>query len=335
MDWSKGFEARYYATIINKNSWRDRERFEITGGQITRSEGELRESADVDCVSYDKGEQWIRIWMDVRQNGEAAHIPMFTGLATSPSDDINGSVTNNSLECYSVLKPAQDVLLPRGWFAPSGITGTTVISDLLDVTPAPLEIEKNAPKLKQNIIAEEGETNLSMIEKILTAIDWRIIISGDGHIKICPKASKSLLRLSSLENDSIEPKLSKGYDWFRCPNVFRAVSGDESATAIDDSELSSLSTVNRGREIWAEETSCELNDGETLYEYAERRLKESQKVSEIVSYDRRFYPDVFVSDLITLILKTALTGRVKLLPAFSGFQSPYRSTEAGRRSWRR
>lgn len=300
MDWSKGFEARYYATIINKNSWRDRERFEITGGQITRSEGELRESADVDCVSYDKGEQWIRIWMDVRQNGEAAHIPMFTGLATSPSDDINGSVTNNSLECYSVLKPAQDVLLPRGWFAPSGITGTTVISDLLDVTPAPLEIEKNAPKLKQNIIAEEGETNLSMIEKILTAIDWRIIISGDGHIKICPKASKSLLRLSSLENDSIEPKLSKGYDWFRCPNVFRAVSGDESATAIDDSELSSLSTVNRGREIWAEETSCELNDGETLYEYAERRLKESQKVSEIVSYDRRFYPDVFVSDLITL-----------------------------------
>ena len=103
-----------------------------------------------------------------------------------------------------------------------------------------------------------------------------------------------------LENDSIEPKLSKGYDWFGCPNVFRAVSGDQSATAIDDSELSSLSTVNRGREIWAEETSCELNDGETLYEYAERRLKESQKVSEIVSYDRRFYPDVFVSDLITL-----------------------------------
>lgn len=300
MDWSKGFEARYYASIIDKNSWRDRERFEITGGQISRTEGELRESADIDCISYDKGEQWIRIWMDVRQNGAAEHVALFTGLATSPTDDINGSVTNNSLECYSVLKPAQDVLLPRGWYASKGASGTTIISDLLEVTPAPVVFESDAPNIKQNIIAEEGETNLSMIEKILTAINWRIRISGDGHIQICPKARSSSLRLSVLENDSVEPKLSKGYDWFGCPNVFRAVSGDESATAIDDSDLSSLSTVNRGREIWAEETSCELNDGETLYEYAERRLKESQKVSEKVSYDRRYYPDVLVSDIITL-----------------------------------
>ena len=301
MNWDKGFEATYYAMIVDKNSWRDLERFEILGGEISRTGGELRESANIDCISYDRGEQWIRIWMDVRQNGAAEHVALFTGLATSPADDIDGSVTRNTLECYSVLKPAQDVLLPRGWYAASGTTGTVVINDLLkDVTPAPLEISEGAPRLKQNIIAEEGESNLSMTEKILTAINWRIRITGDGYIQVCPKASKPSLKCSVLEYDVVEPKLTKGYDWYGCPNVFRAISGDDSATAIDDSVYSPLSTVSRGREIWAEESSCELNDSETLYEYAERRLKESQKVSEKVSYDRRFYPGILVSDIITL-----------------------------------
>lgn len=300
MDWSKGFEARYYASILDKNSWRDRERFEITGGQISRSTGELIESADINCVRYDRGEQWIRIWLDARQNGAAEHVALFTGLATSPTNDINGSVTSNSLECYSVLKPAQDILLPRGWYAPRGISGATIINDLLRVTPAPVEVSDNAPNLRQNIIAEEGESNLSMVNKILTAINWRIRITGEGHIQICPKAISSSLRFSMRENDSIEPKLSKGYDWFSAPNIFRAVAGDESATVTDDSEYSPLSTVNRGREIWKEETSCDLNDGETLYEYASRRLKEEQSVSEVISYDRRFFPDILVSDLVTL-----------------------------------
>lgn len=300
MNWEKGFEARFYANTVDKNSWRDRERFEITGGQITRSEGELRESADIQCVAYDKGEQWVRVWMDARQNGAAEHVALFTGLATSPMDDIDGVLTSNSLECYSVLKPAQDVLLPRGWYAPSNTSGAVIIKDLLSVTPAPVETEEEAPKIYQNIIAEEGETNLSMVEKILKAINWRLKVTGDGHIHIGSKAKRPLIRFSALENDSIEPKLTKGYDWYGCPNVFRAVSGDEAVTVMDDSDNSPLSTVSRGREIWKEETSSELNDGEPLYEYAKRRLKELQTVSEKVSYDRRFHPDILVSDLVTL-----------------------------------
>ena len=298
MDWSKGFEARYYCSIIDKDTWRDIDRFEITGGTISRSIENLIESADIDCVNYTQGEKWVRVWLDARQNGATEHIPMFTGLATSPEDNHNGSLITNSLECYSVLKPCQDVLLPRGWYAPSG-SGKTVVSELLSKTSAPVEIAENMPRLKKNIIAEEGESYLSMLNKVLLALNWRMRIHGDGTIEVCPYSTQVVETFNS-DNDVIEPVFSKNYDWYDCPNVFRAVSGDESVTVKDQSEDSPLSVVNRGREIWAEDTSCNLNDSETLYEYAQRRLNELQTVAVKVSYDRRFNPNVLVTDVIRL-----------------------------------
>ena len=300
MDWNKGYEARYYGTFVDPLSWRDTERFEITSGSISHTIGELRESADIGCINYTQGEQWIRIWLDARQDGESSHTPVFTGLATSPSDSINGRLVSNSLECYSVLKPAQDVLLPRGWYASSNSTGTTIIEDLLDIVPAPLEYERNSPRIKKNIIAEEGETRLSMIEKILLAINWRLQIRGNGTIYLSPLPKKSVAEYGVYDNDAIEPVLTKEYDWYECPNVFRAVSDDESVTVKDEDESSALSVINRGREIWAEDTSCNLNAGETLYDYAVRRLKESQQVSERVTYDRRYNPNLLVTDIVTL-----------------------------------
>lgn len=296
MDWNKGFEAKYYCSFVDKGTWRDLDRFEITGGQVTHSNSELLESADIETSNYIQGERWIRLWLYARQNGATEHIPMFTGLATSPSDDVDGNLVSNSLECYSVLKPLKDVLLPRGWYAPAK-SGESLLRDLLSVTPAPVEVEDNIPTLKHHIIAESGETNLSMLNKILLAIDWRMKISGDGTIKICPYSSE-ICGEFDLDNDSVEPHFIKSYDWFDCPNVFRAVTEDETAVAIDDSENSPMSTINRGREIWAEETSCNLNSDETLYEYAVRRLKESQMVGEKISYDRRYNPNVYITDLV-------------------------------------
>ena len=50
MDWSKGFSATYYMSIVDPVTWRDVDRIEIKGGEISRSESELVESADVDGV---------------------------------------------------------------------------------------------------------------------------------------------------------------------------------------------------------------------------------------------------------------------------------------------
>ena len=45
-----------------------------------------------------------------------------------------------------------------------------------------------------------------------------------------------------------------------------------------------------------------LNDGESLSEYAARKLKEAQALSRVARYTRRFRPDVTVSDLVGLHL---------------------------------
>lgn len=302
MNWNKGFTARYYASFVDSVTWRDIERFEITGGTIKRSDSGLICSADIDCVNYKQTtERWIRIWLDTRQSGSAEHVPLFTGLATAPERDINGKLVTNSLACYSVLKAAQDVDLPLGYWVSAGISGAQQVKQLLsEVIPAPVTIIGDSPALSQYIIAEDNENHLSMAEKILAAINWRLRVKGDGSVEICGTARTASARFDALSNDSVEPKLKAINDWYKCPNVFRAVMDDTSAIARDDSPNSPLSTVRRGREVWMTESNCDLSENETLAEYAFRRLKEEQRHYLALSYDRRFHPDVLPSDLINL-----------------------------------
>ena len=300
MNWAKGFSASYYASFIDVHTWRDVSRFEITDGTINVSDSQLVNSADITAINYTGSENWIRVWLDAKQGDDSEHVPVFTGLATSPSQEINGVLTTNKLECYSVLKPAADILLQRGWYAPAGFNGGEMIANLLGCIPAPVYIAQNAPVLTQSIIAEDGETNLSMVHKILVAINWRIRIDGYGNVQILPKALNASVRYSADNNDVIEPHLIVDSDWFNCPNVFRAVADDVSAVARDDSPDSEFSTIRRGREIWQEEINCDLADMESIADYAYRMLKENQQKAVTIQYDRRYNPDITVGDIVSL-----------------------------------
>ena len=287
-------------SFVDSTTWRDTGRLDITEGSINRQGTGLMESAQIGCVDYDQSaERWIRIWMDARQEGATEHVALFTGLAVSPDRNIEGRLYKNEVTCYSVLKPAKDVLLPRGWYAPAGAKGADLVAKLLAVTPAPKAVEDGSPVLSSTYIAEDGESNLSMALKILEAINWRIRIEGDGTIGIRPQADAVSATFDNLEHDCIEPKLKTSYDWFSAPNVFRAVKDGLSAVAVDESD-GIFSIGSRSREIWKEETSCKLNTNESLEAYAKRRLRESQNVSYSVSYDRRFDPDVLATDLIRI-----------------------------------
>lgn len=301
MNWNKGFTAQIYVTTVDPATWRDLDRMDIYGGSITRSESTLQESASLDCLDYDQtAERWIRIWMDAEQNGSGAHVALFTGLATSPDRDINGRLFADTVDCYSVLKPAQDVLLPRGWYVPAGASCAEAIAQLLSVTPAPKHINGVSPALKEAYIAEENETHLTMAQKLLTAMDWRIRITGEGEIYIEAKPTAAAVSFDAIENDSIEPKLKVSRDWYECPNVFRATQNDVSAIAMDTDPNSIFSTVSRGREIWKQDSNARTSESESLQAYAERRLKEEQNVVYKASYDRRYNPELTVGDLVRL-----------------------------------
>jgi len=301
MQWNKGYTASFYLAEVNPQTWRPSGRIEVISGQVTRSRDTLMQSADIACRNYPQAlERWVRVYMDVRQEtGASAHVPLFTGLATSPKKDYDGNLRTNSVTCYSVLKPAADILLPRGWYALAGRDGGRLVADLLGVGPAPVEVEQGAPALSTTVVAEDGETNLSMAQKILTAMGWRLRIDGDGSILGCPPASEPSAVFGT-SFDAIEPALSITEDLFACPNVFRAVIGDQSAISSDNSPDSLLSVGNRGRQVWAEEISPVLAGGESLQSYADRRMAELQTVASVAQYNRRYHPDVMPGDLVTL-----------------------------------
>ena len=87
MDWSRGYTAKYYMTILDKKTMRDIKRVELKGGSVKRTLDNLRQSADLDCDGFDiQGEEYIRVWWDAEQQGGFGHTPLFTGLAMAPNN---------------------------------------------------------------------------------------------------------------------------------------------------------------------------------------------------------------------------------------------------------
>lgn len=302
MDWARGYTSEYYMTVVDPATWRDISRIEITGGSIRRETDGLMQSASVDCINYPSGtEKWIRIWLDTEQAGENGHEPLFTGIATSPEQNWDGNMHEDPIECYSVLKPADDVDLLPGWYAPAGMSGGAVIRSLLSkTTPAPVIVAEDSPTLSSHIIAEGNETHLTMVQKILTAIGWRLRITGNGVISVEPYSDEPVIVFDPAGNDMIETRIDTANDWYGCPNVFMAIQDDVTAIAKDETGDSILSVGNRGREVWMQESGCNTADNESLEQYSMRRLKEEQQMQQTASYGRRYHPDVLPGDAIMM-----------------------------------
>lgn len=305
MEWNRGFSASFYASFINPDTWADSERFEITGGSVQKNDNNLLESASINCTDFQSfSEMWVRIWMNASQDGSSAHEPIFTGLAINPARSFAGTNETNTLTCYSVLKPADDILLPRGWYINKGANVRETVNELLRPTKAPIIFDAEPSWITDTIIAEDGETNLSMLQTIVSIINWRMNIDGYGRIHFSPAVSKEspiiVSKFDATDNDIVGLNVNVENDWFSSPNVFRAISDDLTAIARDDDPNSPYSTISRGREIWMEESDVVLDSTETLSKYANRRLKEEQYMTFKASYSRRFNPDIYIGDIVQI-----------------------------------
>lgn len=303
IDWSFGYSSSYEATFVDPITWNDigyngEGSFEITAGSITRNDSDLRQSADISTVDLElTRESWIRVYMIASQGYDKQRIPVFTGLATTPSKQINGERTETSIQCYSVLKPLQDILLPRGWFVETGISCSNIIRQLTDPLSAPVHIANTDATFMEYIIAENNETYLTMLDAVLTAMNWRIRIDGDGSVDIGPFTDDPVQRFDTRSNDVLEPQITIDNDWYNCPNVLRVTTNYDEYIEYDYSD-SIYSIESRGRQVWAEESNCNLTNGENLEFYAKRRLKELQDFATKVSYQRSYDPLVMPTDIV-------------------------------------
>lgn len=321
MDYTKGYTASFKMCFVDPNTFadiewagRDFDGDVIVSGSINRTTDSLRNSASIVLRDYSAlVDKWIRIYMDTSQNGSKDRTALFTGLATSPELSYRDGVYDASVDCYSVLKPAEDIILSRGYYVSAGENGVRRIVDLLNAVKAPVRYQdgafdnKNA-EVKYSIVAEDNETNLSMIEKILNVIGWRMQVFGDGTVYISEwpydptkKVIKNLSEIfSPFSNNVVETSFTVRRDWFNCPNVFKAVYNDYIGIAKDEDEESILSIPSRGREIWMVEDAASLDENESIASYAYRRLKEEQSRAREISYSRRYLPGLYPDDIIQL-----------------------------------
>lgn len=307
MNWNTGFTALYELRRVDPISWRDVGSFELISGNISKSKGGLIESADF-TMTENPGECWLRVYLKARQGASGERVALFTGLASAPQRSLNGNNITHKVECYSVLKPVDDVLLPRGYFAQAGAPAAQAAAELLSIGPAPVRYDSMSPSVGRAIVAEDKDSYLSMAQKIVDSIGWYIRINGNGEIEITPKPDWVAAIFDEHENDCIEVNITDKNDWYSAPNCLRITFGNDCIVVRDTNVSSSLSIPsrqsNRGGtgEIWKQESLSSLADTDTLQGYAERRLKELQAPARKISYSRRFHPDVGIGDKIRLHL---------------------------------
>jgi hypothetical protein len=310
IDYSKGISATYYASKVDPQTWSDAGEISILSGTITKkADSDLVESADISVSEDIETDEWVRIYMIAEQGGAKERVPLFTGIISSPSRNIDGNQETRKLDCYSVLKVANDILLPVGWFAPARTSGGELIRLLLADLPCPVELDEGSPNIISSFVAGANDTKLSIAQEIAEAINWQIKVHGDGSVRICPKPLTISGTFDNIENDIIETSVTDNRDIFDIPNVLRVTLGGASATVRDDDPDSVYSTVNRGREVWNQE-EAKMAAGESLGEYAFRRLKEKQNPSRKLSYTRRSQMDVDVNDLVSIIYPKQKIGDV-------------------------
>lgn len=307
MNWNSGFTALYELHRVDPVSRMDAGQYQLTAGSISKSPTGLMESADI-TMTESPGECWLRVYLKAKQGDSGARVPLFTGLASAPQRTLDGNKVTHKVACYSVLKPVEDVLTPRGFFIAAGVPGAQAAAELLSIGPAPVTYDSPSPALTEPIVSEDRDTYLAIAQKILTAIGWRIRINGRGEVEIIPQATEESARFDTQENDSIEVSITDTNNWYSAPNCIRVTSGDDCVELKDDDRTSALSISsrqeNRGGsgEIWTQESASSLGEDETLLMYAQRRLRELQAPSRKISYTRRFRPDVTVGDKVRLHL---------------------------------
>lgn len=294
------YSNSFYYCEVDPITWTDvGEKHEFISGSISCSSDSVLFNSATLSVSekIDDGESWIRIYIET--NG--IKTALFTGITSTPERKLNGNVETYDISCYSVLKPADEVLLPLGYTAKSG-SSVYEIRKLLSVCNVKVTSYDNPPGIAEHIVASSTDTNLSMVMAILNAMNWRIRISGYGEVELCPVATAkdSSLTLGQYSNDYIEPSVTDTYDWYECPNVMRVTLNSKTAIARDEDPNSMFSTISRGREVWKHEDGTSLSSDENLAQLAIRRLKECQKPLRTVKYTRRYYDDVLAGDVVTL-----------------------------------
>lgn len=304
MDWKQGYTSKWKLYSVNQSTWGDEREIEgLVSASVTKDlESSLIEDANV-TIDSEPINGYVRLVLEARNNSEVAREAISTFLVTTPKRSINGTSVSMDLECYSVLKPAADKLLPIGWYFPEGGDPVAGACELLaDVLQCPLDPAESDIRTEDPKVAESNETYLSMAYYLLEDTEWYIDIDGRGCVTVKKKSDEIVATFDTFENDVLFPELTDESDIFDVPNVLFVSDGNGNKETIrneDDNSLTSISNI--GWEKWSSE-QLTLDDDETLLSKGIERMEELSKTTRKIGHTREFDPNIKLNSMVLYLL---------------------------------
>ena len=316
MDWKQGYTSTLRLYSVNQSTWGDGDEIDgLVSASITKdSESALVEDASI-SLDGEPIKGYVRLVLEAANNASTTRVDIATVLVTAPKRSINGTLFTYDLECYSVLKPASDKVLPSGWYFPEGGDPVFGAFDLLSKSlQCPIDPVESDIRTEYPIVAESNETALSMANYLLQGTNHFIDIDGRGRVQIKEKSSVIKATFDTFENDILMPDITDETDIFNIPNILRVSDSlGNRETIYNNDEYSDTSIENIGWEKWQDE-QVTLSNGETLIGKGNAMMEALSKSVRKIGYTREFDPEIRVNDLALYMLpKQKIIGTFRII----------------------
>ena len=299
MRYDQSYRSLWRVFRVNRDTWADAELIEdVDSIEITKTaDGAVMESGTME-ISGTLEEDYYRIVMTAEQGMAAERVEVATLLFSQSDGTYDYNSETQQLEGHSVLYPASVTVILEGEYAPAGVDGARYAGDLLQsVINAPVEVEGSFI-LNEHVVHEIGSSTLDAVWNVLTAGGFVMQIDGRGVVHIMPKPMEPSFVLDSTELRILNPGIDYTTDRSDIPNRYIVLDETSKTVAVNNSELSEISTVSRGYTVDMVDESPTPVNGETMSAYAVRRLHEESFEKIESTYSREYVGGVYVHSIV-------------------------------------
>lgn len=304
MNWGRSYSSTWRVFKVNKDTWADGEALAgVDSVSVTRTaDGSLLESGSIELTG-DIEPGYYRVVMTADQGGELARVDVATMLFISNGGGYDYNTHTRKADGHSVLYPASVTAVATGGYAPAEINGAEYAGKLLaSVINAPVKVEGSFT-LNEPIVHAVGSSVLEAVWSVLDAGGFVIQLDGRGIVSIRPKPAEPDLILDNQNSGLVLNGTSFTADESDIPNRYIVIQDAALTSAVNNDPESPVSTVTRGYTVDVTDTSPTPIDGETMAEYADRRLHELSVLKEEQTYTREYATGVELYSIVRATLE--------------------------------
>lgn len=323
VNWFESMQQTFEYYLVDPITWKDTKQLNnVKSCTIDRDyETTTLGSATID-VTESTGECYVRVYLITIQNGVRERHPLGTFLVQTPSTSFDGKIKDISLDVYTPLLELKENPPPIGY---SILKGENIMDWayrlVREKARAPVVKASSDETLYYDFVANTDDTWLTYLTDLIANAKFEFGLDELSRILFLPKQDTASLQPVVTFDDGnssiLYPDFSMSHDLYGIPNVVEVIYSSDKANyysrIVNDDPNSSISTVNRGREITHRVTNPELSgipaQGQ-IDEYAKQLLRELSTLEYTVTYKHGYYP-VRLGDCVRLNYERAEIKNVK------------------------